>query len=270
MHPDIKKRWITAITIAIPVVFLLLKGSLKAWCITLAGVASLAGYEFFSIFKKELNPAKRLFFVVIAPLFPIFAFLWGIEGLHFMVFLVFFGLLSHCLFYNPGDKKLFWENMLVFSGLIYTAYLLSYVVLLKHDDNSPHRGLLFATIATVVSTDAGAFFCGRKWGKRLLYPEVSPKKTLEGLMGGFFLGVVIGTIITSGIVKDFSFPKSFLFALVISTVAPIGDLIESMLKRYQGIKDSGTILPGHGGVLDRLDSLLPSFPTAWFCWWFLR
>ncbi|WP_116963518.1 phosphatidate cytidylyltransferase [Fastidiosibacter lacustris] len=121
--------------------------------------------------------------------------------------------------------------------------------------------LLLLMMLVVTLADSGAYFVGRQYGKKKLAPIISPKKTVEGFVGGFVFGGLAG-VICALVISHSHFEQTILiilsFAIVI--VALLGDLFESMIKRECGVKDSGTILPGHGGILDRMDSLFSSFP----------
>jgi phosphatidate cytidylyltransferase len=132
---------------------------------------------------------------------------------------------------------------------------------------------LFYLLSIVCATDIGAYFVGRFWGRHLLAPRISPKKTFEGLWGGIFAALLIAIagifwlkfnlIKTSNIGIDFSgfSTVTFIMLTVITCLwSVIGDLFESMLKRQVGIKDSGQLLPGHGGLYDRIDSLTAAIP----------
>ena len=103
--------------------------------------------------------------------------------------------------------------------------------------------------------DSFAFLIGKNFGKTKLFVSVSPKKTIEGFVGGFIFALIAGYII-SLFNSDLSLNDWFIVAGIVSIIGTIGDLVESKLKRQAKIKDSGTIMPGHGGILDRLDSLL--------------
>ena len=104
------------------------------------------------------------------------------------------------------------------------------------------------------STDSGAYFVGRKLGKRKLAPKISPNKTVEGAVGGIIVSIFIALIIQAIAVPFDSLLHTTIVSLLVSITGQTGDLVESALKRHFGVKDSGKILPGHGGILDRLDS----------------
>lgn len=115
-------------------------------------------------------------------------------------------------------------------------------------------------IAVTWVTDSGAYLVGKRWGKHKLWPAISPKKTVEGSIAGVVFasltGILFGTLFKGSL---FSLPDAFLLAVLISVLGQLGDLIESALKRANNVKDSGHLLPGHGGMLDRFDSLLFTF-----------
>lgn len=116
--------------------------------------------------------------------------------------------------------------------------------------------LLFCTWAS----DTFAYFSGRAWGKHKIVPLISPNKTLEGFVGGFIGSIITGTIL--GLIFNFPIHIGFSIGILAGIFAPLGDLMESKLKRDCHVKDSGVLLPGHGGVLDRFDSLLFTAPLT--------
>ncbi|KAB7708082.1 phosphatidate cytidylyltransferase [Bacillus aerolatus] len=125
-------------------------------------------------------------------------------------------------------------------------------------------GAVFVFFALLITwaTDSGAYFVGRSLGKRKLWPEISPKKTVEGSIGGILSAVLVAFIITLFADMDTALPKLLIATAVLSIFGQLGDLAESALKRHYGVKDSGTLLPGHGGILDRTDSWLFVFPLV--------
>lgn len=127
-------------------------------------------------------------------------------------------------------------------------------------------GVEFVVYALLViwSTDSGAYFVGRKLGKNKLWPEISPNKTVEGFFGGIVTAVVIAIIFNLFFPVASSLIILIVVTIIASIVGQIGDLVESALKRHYDVKDSGTILPGHGGILDRFDSLLFVLPLLHF------
>ena len=119
--------------------------------------------------------------------------------------------------------------------------------------------LMFALLV-VWSTDIGAYFCGMKFGKNKLAPHISPNKTIEGAVGGVICAVVVAAIYLIFWPMEYSLLVMLPLTAIFSVVGQMGDLVQSAYKRHYGVKDSGNILPGHGGILDRFDSLLFVFP----------
>ncbi|SMC06573.1 phosphatidate cytidylyltransferase [Sulfobacillus thermosulfidooxidans DSM 9293] len=122
--------------------------------------------------------------------------------------------------------------------------------------------LAYTFFAVIWTTDTMAFFVGRRFGKHKLMPRVSPGKTWEGTVGGTIGGTVVA--IGAFYLMHAHMVDGLIFGLVISVMGQIGDLLESAIKRYSGVKDSGGLLPGHGGVLDRFDSSLLTLPIAYY------
>lgn len=176
-----------------------------------------------------------------------------------------------------------------FFGVFYVAWLISHAILLRNFDHAigqqfgataasalqitPQTGvfLMVYTLGAVIGCDAGAYFAGRAWGKRPLAPEVSPNKSVEGALGGIVFGLFCAAMVK--LVFDFAWPEMSAamswamvvpFAVVLTVVGIIGDLVESLLKRDADMKDTGALLPGMGGVLDRIDAPLLAFPVFYY------
>ncbi|MFE0509214.1 phosphatidate cytidylyltransferase [Streptomyces sp. NPDC058964] len=143
----------------------------------------------------------------------------------------------------------------------YVPFLATFVSLMLTADDGPFRVLTFLLL-TVVS-DTGAYAVGWRFGKNKLAPRISPGKTREGLFGAVTFAMVAGALCMQFLIDDGSWWQGLLLGLAVAASATLGDLGESMIKRDLGIKDMGTLLPGHGGIMDRLDSLLPTAPVVW-------
>ncbi|MEL3949695.1 MULTISPECIES: phosphatidate cytidylyltransferase [Streptomyces] len=143
----------------------------------------------------------------------------------------------------------------------YVPFLATFVALMLTADDGPQRVLTFLVL-TVVS-DTGAYAIGWRFGRHKLAPRISPGKTREGLLGAVTFAMVAGALCMHFLIDDGTWWQGLLIGLAVAASATLGDLGESMIKRDLGIKDMGTLLPGHGGIMDRLDSLLPTAPVVW-------
>ncbi|MEU2292733.1 phosphatidate cytidylyltransferase [Streptomyces bacillaris] len=143
----------------------------------------------------------------------------------------------------------------------YVPFLATFVAMMLTSDDGPWRVLTFLVL-TVVS-DTGAYAVGWRFGTHKLAPRISPGKTREGLLGAVSFAMVAGALCMEFLIDGGSWWQGLLLGLAVAVSATLGDLGESMIKRDLGIKDMGTLLPGHGGIMDRLDSLLPTAPVVW-------
>lgn len=148
---------------------------------------------------------------------------------------------------------------LMLLGAIYVGYGFHAMFEVRNADN---HGLLTTCMAfgSIWASDIGAYFTGRAFGKHKLWPSISPNKTIEGSIGGVVLSLAIAVIFALIYQDIISVGRALLIGLIAAVAGQLGDLIQSAYKRVRGIKDTGAILPGHGGVLDRCDSWLVVFP----------
>lgn len=153
------------------------------------------------------------------------------------------------------------EAVFNFVGLIYTVFLLAHLYLLRKLPGGLEWTYL--TFLLVWMTDTFAYLAGMMFGKHLLAPQASPKKTVEGFIGGLLGGVIAG-LLGCGYMNITAWPAFIGLALLTSLSAQIGDLVESVLKREAGVKDSGNLIPGHGGILDRFDSFIFAMPLVYY------
>ncbi|MFM7389864.1 MAG: phosphatidate cytidylyltransferase [Vampirovibrionales bacterium] len=174
------------------------------------------------------------------------------------------------LFRRPNAKLA--DLSLTLLTLIYLGFLPAHLILLRNigyplEAHLPfwqQQGFayLFLMVVMVSFSDIGAYYVGKRFGKALLYPEISPKKTREGTLGGLAVAVLV-TVLTSWWLK-FPLHHALLLCVLMVITGGLGDLVESKIKRESGVKDSGSLLAGHGGVLDRMDSYLFSGAVAYY------
>jgi len=187
---------------------------------------------------------------------------WGV-GPRMFVFCFVLALISLAIPY------LMWINWrvvlkMMFSeviGLTYLGFTLSYIPLITAGENG--REWLLYGLVIVSATDTGAYIIGRLFGKHQLAPSISPAKTIEGALGGGATGVFFSVVMARLSSLGMGVMVSLLLGLVLSVLGQVGDLVESKLKRLAKVKDSGRIIPGQGGVLDRIDSVVLVLPVLY-------
>ncbi|MBM9503937.1 phosphatidate cytidylyltransferase [Streptomyces sp. KK5PA1] len=161
---------------------------------------------------------------------------------------------------QPPDNYLRDVTAGIFAAF-YVPFLATFVSMMLAAEDGPRRVLTFLLL-TIVS-DTGAYAIGWRFGRHRLAPRISPGKTREGLLGAIAFAMLAGALLMQYVIDGGHWWQGLLLGLAAATSATLGDLGESMIKRDLGIKDMGTLLPGHGGIMDRLDSLLPTAPVVW-------
>ncbi len=146
-------------------------------------------------------------------------------------------------------------------AVVYVPLFLAHLVLIRNSDAG--QTWIYFMLCVVFAGDMGAFYAGTYGGRHKLCPSISPGKTLEGAVGGLASAVAVGFLFRSLFLPHLPPGLSLVFLMTMETAAQMGDLFESMLKRAAGVKDSGGIFPGHGGVLDRMDALLFAAPVGY-------
>ena len=224
-------------------------------------VAGFCAAEFYAMSRRESRLPNETFGVAAAVAMPVFAALWGPAGLTAIVTgLIAASLVWHVIFLRVRTS----DTAITVFGAVYTGFLLAYLVLILR--TFPEGVLLaFAVVFSVWANDTLAYLVGSTLGKHKMAPRISPKKSWEGFVGG-----MLGTVAVWVALAVF-FPQAGVgLALAVSTglcvgiAVIIGDLFESRMKREAGVKDSGTLLPGHGGFLDRFDSLILVSVVAYY------
>jgi phosphatidate cytidylyltransferase len=265
------KRILTAL-ILIPLVLLLVFLGPR-WLITVftAGLAALAAWEYMGL--AELGGTKPPRVAVVVAIAALFAGNFEYPDLTAATFgILSLGLLVYCTFRSPAQRVMPDAAVSIFS-LVYIGFTLLALPALREQANGP--SLVTFLLCVVWAGDIVALYVGRALGRHKLAPRLSPNKTWEGAVGS-----VIGSLLAAaGLLAltewlaqwnsaKLSFPEEvwywLVLAVVVNVAAQVGDLAESALKRSAGVKDSGTLLPGHGGVLDRIDALLLAAPVLWY------
>ncbi len=280
------KRVITAVVLIPVVLVLVFLAPRWQWLFTLAvaGVAALAGWEYLGLSRRcGANPPR---IATLAALLALFAvnFEWpdltpaffGILGL---------ALLVYCTFFKPVEETIADASASIFC-LLYTGLTLIALPALREQANGP--SLVAFLLCVVWVGDTAAYYAGRAWGRHKMAPTLSPGKSWEGAAASVAGGVLVAAALVglATLLQEpwdsavlawleraspsavLSYPDDWWYwlglAAVVNVAGQVGDLAESALKRSAGVKDSGDLLPGHGGVLDRIDALLLAAPVLWY------
>ena len=258
------QRWLTA-AVAVPLLVLIV-GFGPSWLVLILILLVTAGglLELLDLLFSETTPWFRASVVGMGLTLPVASHLKGALGLSGATMAVLFICLSlHLLLYTRNEAGAQSLGKLVFAQL-YIPFSLSHIVLLFQLPAG--RCWIFLVFLVVFAGDTGAYYVGHRWGKHQLIPAISPGKTVEGAIGGLVSSLIL-TLVTGKVLlssSELSLAFLFVLALFLALVSQVGDLMESMLKRVSQVKDSGRLLPGHGGLLDRLDSLVFAFPTTYY------
>ena len=280
------KRVVTALVLIPIVLILVFLGPRWQWLFTLAvaTVAALAGWEYMGLTQRcRANPPRIAVLVALLGLFAV-DFQWpyltpaifGILGLCLLVY---------CTLYNPVEGILADSAASIFC-LLYTGFTLLALPTLREGVNGP--SLVMFLLCVVWAGDISAYYVGRAWGRHKMAPTLSPGKSWEGALASMAGSVLIavGLLELAALLQEpwasavlawmervcpavvLSYSDEIWYwvvlAAVVNVAGQVGDLAESALKRSAGVKDSGELLPGHGGVLDRVDALLLAAPVLWY------
>ncbi|MCU9593060.1 phosphatidate cytidylyltransferase [Caldibacillus thermolactis] len=234
--------------------------------ILIYAMASVALFEVLRMKNIDIRSFPGIFSLLILWVFlipidqyPLFSFL----DLELKIELIFFGFLILMTYSIMSHNKFSFENV-AYSVLtiLYIGIGFFYII------ETRMEGILYIFFALFLiwATDSGAYFIGRKFGKKKLAPTISPNKTVEGSIGGVICALIVMLIFFffTNLGQEYSLIRLFLITIVLSAFGQLGDLVESALKRLYDVKDSGNILPGHGGILDRVDSWLFVMPLLHF------
>jgi phosphatidate cytidylyltransferase len=263
------KRLLTA-AVGISAAIFLINGGGIPYYIVVNILMLIALWEFMSMLQRS-NFAPSLTISIVIGLLMIAVAYWGnSEEMGFLITALMLSVLLKLIFNN--DTFTVPDAAFTILGTLYVGWLFSFLILLRNVSSEitdtplsqMSLGAIFTWLAvlTTWASDTFAYFIGKAFGKRKLCPHISPGKTVEGLFGGLAGSLIVA--VSVGLAVKLPIVHSAILGLIIGTLAPLGDLVESVFKRFSGVKDSGKIFPGHGGVLDRFDSIFFVIPAAYY------
>ena len=233
-----------------------------ALVLLVAAAVTMAGAEMFQALRTRGYQPATLLGLVGCGAMVLAAYNYGLAAFPLVLTLM---VIFSFLWYLAGvvHAKPTMNIAVTLFAFLYVGFLGSFAALFLAIPDEDGVGLLIGAVICTAAHDIGAYLVGKYWGKTPLAPELSPNKTFEGLVGGVLASVFIGLLIVSRI-GPWDAGKAFWLGVVVAIAAPLGDLCESMIKRDLGVKDMGKLLPGHGGVLDRIDALLFVIPATYY------
>ncbi|HEX3049462.1 MAG TPA: phosphatidate cytidylyltransferase [Aggregatilineaceae bacterium] len=258
----LKTRVLVAV-VALPILIAIILVGDWAFALLVTGALLLAADEYFRLFKKaDMRPPEWLTFVFVLLAVGAVWFDhddWREPG---MMILIIVGLIYAIWGMEHGSTHPITDLSLAVFGGVYLGWLGSTLLAVRMLDDGAYLTLFL--YGCVIMSDSAAYFVGRQWGKHRLSPHVSPKKSWEGYIGSVIGGLVFGAL--GALVNPNVLPVGHgaLIGLLIGILGTAGDLGESVIKRQVGAKDSGHLIPGHGGILDRLDSVLISAAIGYY------
>lgn len=249
------KRIASALVAAPVFILLVWYGSYNLFAFAVALIAAVSFNEFAQMAQKRgigLFKAHGLISAVILPL----SFIGGAETVYAVAALITVSLFAAAV--AGGEPEM--EGLVyTLAGIFYVGLMYASFILVRGMPDGNRIVLLVC--CSVWGADIGAYYAGRTFGKHKLAPAISPGKTVEGFFGGVVLGFIGAALFSAYLLPGADTVMIIAAGLCGSVIGPVGDLSESLIKRYFGVKDSGNIMPGHGGALDRLDALMFAMPV---------
>lgn len=266
----LKKRIFTAL-IGIPIAVFVINYGGGPFSAAVILLASIAWHEYSAMMKCR-NHSVSYILGIIAILFILGCAAWGNpQELIFVIFVFTLTTLVKVILSQTSFS--IYDAAFTVLGVMYIGLAFAYLLLLRFTDAQINSQTAFGSLSLGAvylwlpfigtwASDSFAFFVGSKMGKHKLCPAISPGKTVEGALGGL-IGSVLG-VAAAGYIFKFDMFHGIIIGMLVGIAAPLGDLVESAIKRFTGVKDSGRLLPGHGGVLDRFDSIMFAVPAVYY------
>ena len=218
----------------------------------LAILSAICAGEFYYMLRQDAKLPNEMLGIIAAALFPLAMWIFGLKGIVVVLLIFFMTLLVWYVFWNHARIS---DVAVSLFGATYTGLLMSSAMVIRTSLPEYWGGvLLLGIFASIWANDAFAYLIGSAIGKHKLAPHISPKKSWEGFIAGLLFSMGFWCLLTLIPGMTMSIPQAMAFGFVCGLAGVLGDLVESRIKRNSGFKDSGTIMPGHGGLLDRCDS----------------
>ncbi|MBS7530445.1 phosphatidate cytidylyltransferase [Hazenella sp. IB182353] len=266
-----KQRFITAVLLGAVFLSLLYLGGW--WYSGIMYVLAVIGFiEYAKMNRLEWYQSQVILgLVMVTSFFTINLTELGQEG--FFITngdLILWGLILYLIFMVLSRNHFdIYQVAYLFVGAIYLGYGFSYIGFVRMNSGMEGMLLTLLVVFSIWANDVGAYFIGKRWGNKKMWPDISPNKTIEGALAGLLFSITVSTVflvlfphlgkvIFPHLILPF-YVKGIVLGVLVGLIGQVGDLVESAIKRTTGVKDSGSILPGHGGILDRFDSLLFTF-----------
>jgi len=256
----LRQRVLTAV-IGLPLIIALIWLGNPWFALIMAAIAIMGGYELYRMAgHRKVRPITYLglaaiLLLVISPCCPYTAAKTIIITSATIISLIW-------VLFRSSKEEAFNNWAWTMAGIMLVGWTLSYWADLRNLETG--REWTFWIMITIMINDSSAFFTGRAWGKHALAPDISPQKTWEGAIGGLVASIIVSIIFCVVFSPAITYWQSAILGCIISIFAQFGDLVESLIKRNVGVKDSGKLLPGHGGILDRIDSFMLTGVVAYY------
>jgi phosphatidate cytidylyltransferase len=259
-------RELTALVLSPVAIYVIGWSHPYAYDAVIALIAALALYEFLVLGRRK-GYELPIALCILVMLFIILAFVLEPISVEMGVFLTLLVVPASYVFSRKALDDALPSSAIAVMATLYVGMLGGSLIRLRNDF-SPNIGpkLVFFLLLVVWLGDAGAYYVGKQFGRHKLSPRISPKKTVEGLIGGVITSIITAIVIQSTFFHEMPLVHAVIGGIVLSIAGVIGDLAESMWKRSAAVKDSGTLIPGHGGFLDRFDSIFFTAPLLYVYW----
>jgi len=253
------KRVITAILFAGITTACLVASEISA-AIVISITSGFCAFEFYAMLRADAKLPNEFIGIISAALYPLMYFIWGMNG---VILLTTLFVLIILIWYVSYPHARITDVAVTLFGALYCGFMLMSIVAIREIVPGLWGGVMtFAIVLSVWANDALAFWVGSRLGKHKMAPRISPAKTWEGFFAGMAASIFVWCWIPAIPGVELSWAWAVIAGIVCGWIGILGDLLESRIKRSTGHKDSGNLLPGHGGFLDRCDSLITVAPTA--------